>query len=271
MRVRWFSWVVLLVGGCTEYEVSAKADALAGADTEVDTADPYDEPDEPPEDPDDPCTEVVTAFDIEELSVLQDAASPNLVSYASGLAIPWYRDALVLNYMPDDGPGSSWRVSAVEVLIMVATGRFDSQPDGETLSIEVFDGANPRMAPTWKVSQPVIHGDLDWSDYSLPWDAAISGASGEYEQKGAWLRYDFTSTIPDSGMVSPEFVVGVQWEYLSRVAVGYSNFNRACDRNWTEWDPGSGWIMNGDSTSGDGCSWPMLRVEIERTFSDDCE
>ena len=28
-----------------------------------------------------------------------------------------------------------------------------------------------------------------------------------------------------------DFVVGVQWEDMSQVAVGYSNFNRRCDLN----------------------------------------
>tara|TARA_B100000575_G_C23032648_1_gene594499 strand:- start:230 stop:1063 length:834 start_codon:yes stop_codon:yes gene_type:complete len=270
------SCALFLAAACTEYDVTAKTDDAAGAaDAAVDTAEPV-EPSEPPaEEPDEPCTEVVTAFDIEELSVLQDAASPYLVATQSPLHTtsgPWYRDALVLTYLPpDDGFDSTWRVAAVEVLVMVPTARMGTLPDGERLTIEVFDGANPRMAPSWTETQPIVYGDLSWSDYVLPFDAAISGISGDFNQRGAWARFDFRSTISESGMVSPEFVVGVKWESMSQVAVGYSNFNRACNRNWTEWAPGSGWNMNGDSSTGDVCSWPMLRVEIERTFTDECE
>ena len=261
---------------CSEYDMTPKTDTLPGeSDASTDTAAPLAPDEEAPDEPDEPCTEVVTAFDIEELSVLQDAASPYLVMNQSPFhsgTDAWYRDALVLEYLvPDDGFESTWRVSAVEVLVMVPSWRLGTHPDGELLSIEVFDGANPRMAPSWTESQTVVHADLSWSDYVLPSDAAISGASGDFNQKGAWLRYDFRSTISEGGMVSPEFVVGVQWQNNSQVAVGYSNFNRACDRNWTEWAPGSGWNMNGDSNTGDVCSWPMLRVEIERTFTDECE
>jgi hypothetical protein len=318
MRVWSMGGFALLWAGCSEYDVTAKAEAAPGpgasatdtaeppasdtgsaepppdandtGETPVEDPPPDDPPpDDPPDDdpPDDdppeddpptdtaePCTEVVTAFDIEELSVLQDAASPFLVWNRSIFHIhnPWYRDALILSYTPPaDIPDLSWRVSAVEVLIMVATERFETHPDGETLSVEVFDGDDPRTDPTWKVSQPVVHADLTWADYTLPADAAVSGDVGEFEQKGAWLRFDFRSTIPDVGMHFTDFVVGVQWEDMSQVAVGYSNFNRRCDLNWTEWEPGSGWVLNGTTEMGDVCSWPMMRVEIERIHAGDCE
>ena len=88
--------------GCSEYDVKSTDEAepgdgvTHGKDTSVpsapeeegeDTAPPEegiieDPPPEedPPADTGEPCTEVVTAFDIEEVSSLQDAASPFLVS-----------------------------------------------------------------------------------------------------------------------------------------------------------------------------------------------
>ncbi len=283
--------------GCSEYDFKSTKETAPGMDTaaetveepdlepdpepEEDTEEPTteDEPSDPEvptedEDSGDPCTEVVTAFDIEEVSTLQDAASPYLVTDPRllGFAEPWHRDALVLTYaIPADEPDTSWRVSAVEVLVMIATERFETHPDGGMLGIEVFDGSDPRTAPTWTATQTVNKAELTWTSYTLPFDAAISGPLSEYHQQGTWLRFDLTDVVPETGMTSAEFVVGVQWEELSQVAVGYSNFNRACDRNWTEWAPYSGWRLNGDATSGSQCSWPMMRVEIERIYTDDCD
>jgi hypothetical protein len=281
--------------GCSEYDVKSTdgVDPGDGFTHGKDTAAPFvpDEDDEdtaapdegiiedpppeedPPADTGEPCSEVVTAFDIEEVSSLQDAASPFLVSMmgSTGMYEPWYRDALVLDYtVPESGPGESWRVSAVYVLVMVPTERFDMYVDGENISVEVYDGEDPRTSMGWTVTQAVYRDDLEWSDYALPLDAAISGHFSDFSQKGAWMRFDLTGVIPGAGMSSTTFIAGIQWESLSPVGVGYSNFNRACNRNWTEWSPGSGWQLNGDLSSGSHCSWPMLRVEIEHTYSEDC-
>ena len=283
---------VLFMAGCTEYNVKSTESPSDAPDREPveDTAAPISDeeepeespgddsaitetPDEDPPDSGDPCSEIVTAFDIEEVSTLQDAASPHLVSLMTSMPYsPWYRDALVLDYvLPESGPAESWRISAVYALIMVPTSRFDSFPDGSLISIEVYDGPDPRTATGWSLTEAVNRPELIWSDYTLPGDAAISGYFGEFSQKGAWLRFDMTGVIPDTGMTSPTFVTGIRWEVLSPVAVGYSNFNRDCSRNWTEWSPGSGWQLNGDSTSTAHCSWPMWRVEIEHTYTDDCD
>ena len=288
------SWLIscLLVFACSEYKMQSTEDAAGTLDEEPaeDTAPPVDEEEEPedpappedtanietpeedPPDTGEPCTEVVTAFDIEEVSTLQDAASPRLVSMMTGsMYTPWYRDALILDYVvPESGDAETWRISAMYILIMVPASRFDAFADGELISVEVYDGPDPRTAAGWTVTQAVNRAELTWADYTLPWDAAISGYFGELGQKGAWLRLEFAGVIPDTGMTSSSFVAGIQWEELSPVAVGYSNFNRACDRTWTEWSPGSGWHLNGDDTTSDHCSCPMMRVEIERTYSEDC-
>ena len=274
-----------VVVGCSEYKFKATGEDAQPADDELDEAEPLediadtgeeavDETDGPDESVDeDPCSEVVTAFDIEEVSELQDAVSPFLADLeaARGIFRPWYRDALILNYrVPELGEGESWRISAVDVLVMVATERFDSFADGLPLTVEVYDAADPRVVPAWAVTTTVQKNELSWDNYALPFDAAISGSFSEFTQKGAWLRFDMTEVIPETGMTSEEFVVGIQWEVLSQVAVGYSNFNRACDRNWTELELGSGWNLNGVPGETPTCSWPMLRVEIEHTYTEDC-
>ena len=280
-----------LLAGCSEYKFDsldeeseeaedvAEEDGAMPLDPDGDTGATDLPPDEgvdedPPEDPeDDPCTDTVTAFDIEEVSALQDAVSPFLAANetAMGIFSPWYRDALILDYtVPTSGEGESWRISAVYALIMVPSGRFDTFADGQPLTVEVFDSNDPRTVMGWTKTEPVVKGDLEWSDYTLPFDAAISGSFSEFDQKGAWMRFDMTGVIPETGMSADQFVVGIQWETMSQVAVGYSNFNRACNRNWTEWELGSGWNLNGTSDTDLGCSWPMLRVEIEHIYTEDC-
>ena len=286
-------YLVAVLAACSEYKFDSVNDdpESAGEETEEDGALPLDPdgdtgatdlppdegvdedpPGDTPEDDDDPCTDTVTAFDIEEVSTLQDAVSPFLADVEpTGIFSPWYRDALILDYtVPTSGESESWRISAVYALVMVASGRFDSFADGQPLTVEVFDSDDPRTVVGWTKTQDVVKGDLAWTDYSLPFDAAISGSFSEFTQKGAWMRFDMTDVIPETGMSSDRFVVGIQWDTLSQVAIGYSNFNRACNRNWTEWELGSGWNLNGSSDADLGCSWPMLRVEIEHTYTEDC-
>ncbi len=269
------SCLVAMGVGCSEYKFKATSEAAEPADEMSEATPLEDVADTGVEalDEEDPCSEVVTAFDIEEVSELQDAVSPFLADLetATGIYRPWYRDALILDYnVPDLGEGESWRISAVYVLVMVATGRFDSFPDGLPLTVEVFDAPDPRAVPGWTVTETVQKSDLTWDNYALPFDAAISGSFSEYTQKGSWLRFDMTDVIPDTGMTSDQFVVGIQWEELSQVAVGYSNFNRDCARNWTELELGSGWNLNGEPGEVPRCSWPMLRVEIEHKYNEDC-
>jgi len=288
MRLGKEIWLLALLCACSEYKFDSvddepdegaeelEGDGPSTLESDDDTGSLELPPDEgvdedPPDD--DPCSEVVTAFDIEEVSALQDAVSPFLADLesATGIFNPWYRDALILDYtVPSSGEGESWRISAVYALVMVASGRFDTFTDGLPLTVEVFDSADPRTVLGWSVTQNVVKEDLTWTDYVLPFDAAISGSFSEFNQKGAWMRFDMTGVIPDTGMSSSQFVVGVQWETLSQVAIGYSNFNRACERNWTEWEPGSGWNLNGVIGDAPHCSWPMLRVEVEHTYTEDC-
>ena len=159
----------------------------------------------------------------------------------------------------------------MDVLVMIPTSQFYNFQDGQEISIEVFDSNVPEQGASWVLTQPVIRDELIWLDYTLPYDAAIAGVYGEFEQKGAWLRFELSDEIPAEGMQSTDFIAGVRWFPPGTVAVGYSNFNRNCGLNWTEYGEGTGWILNSDSYAQETCSWPMLRVMIENRYLDDCD
>ena len=262
----------LLMSACSDYDIK---DITSPESLNTDSASP--ETDEnaqvedsgqettdtssPPVNEDD-CGEDFVAFDIEDVSTLQDA-----VNYPMG---SWSHDAVILNW--DDSqlsPDQTWRISAVEALVMIPTALFNSFPDDQVLNIEVFDGNNPTTATRWSASRPLIKSELSWSDYTLPFDAYHASIYNEFQQKGAWLRFDMTDQIPESGMSSSTFVTGIWWTDPGLVRVGYSNFNRDCSKNWTDY--GSGWILNTELSGQYTCSWPMLKVEIEIITPGDCE
>jgi len=266
------AWFPLLIG-CTDYQLKDfefeaspgqdgnKPEAESDGDTDTAT-------DEPPtdtqdiEEVEDDCTEELIGFDIDEFSTLQDA-----VNFSDG---GWTSDAVVISF--DDSilePDQTWRVSAVEILIMISVDQYDYFTDGQEINIQLFDSNNPTVGPSWTMTQQVVRSQLTWSDYTLPFDAYHAGLFGEYQQKGAWLRFDTTTIVPLSGMTSTDFIAGVMWTPPGMVKVGYSNFNQDCNKNWSDY--GSGWQLNSENPLYFGCSWPMLRVEIETTSPGDCE
>ena len=197
------------------------------------------------------CVNTNDAFDVEEVSVLQDAA-----------AYPGTRDAVIMDFDSGDfAADEGWRVVTVEALAMIPTWQFESYSDNEQLSIEIYDSNNPNDSTPWIVTQTINRADWEWREITLPDDAAIAGQSFDYEQMRAWVSFDFATTIPDSGMTSDEYLVSVAWSANSNLAVGYSNFNLACDKNWT--DSGSGFILNSTTANALECSSPMLRLEHE--------
>ena len=206
------------------------------------------------------CVNTNDAFDVEEVSVLQDAA-----------AYPGTRDAVVMDFDSGDfDADEGWRVVTVEALAMIPTWQFDSYDDNQQLSIEIYDSNNPNDSTPWISTQTIRKADWEWREVILPDDAAIAGQTFDYEQMRAWVSFDFATTIPDSGMTSDEYLVSVAWNTNSNLAVGYSNFNLACDKNWT--DSGSGFILNSTTANALECSWPMLRLELEtRRYEDTCD
>jgi len=197
----------------------------------------------------DPCIEEQTAFDIEEVSVLEDA-----------FALPSLRDAIVLdNRVQGLGSEDSWRVSSVDVLVMIANSHFGFYPDDMELTIEVFDADNPDNSNPFRKTQKLRKSDLSWELITLRNPATAV----DRQQKRAWWKFDFADVIPESGMNAERYIVGIKWSGNGEPTVGYSNYNRACSRNWT--NSGRGFINNGINhpVNDNECSWPMLRVQIE--------
>ena len=204
---------------------------------------PFAEP--PPED--DWCVSEETDFDIEEVSVLEDA-----------FGLPNLRDAIVLEYDASHlQAGETWRVRSVDVLAMIPDILFQYMDDSEELTIEVYDAASPLGTAPYVKRQNLPISQMQWETINLP-----GSSIGSF--KRAWWRFDFGSIIPTSGMHSSQYIVGIHWPASGEPTVGYSNYNRACDKNWT--NSGAGFFLNSNTESSLGnerCSWPMLRVNIE--------
>lgn len=203
------------------------------------------------------CGTPQRAFDIEEASVLQDAQGY------------WgMHDAVVLEFDPSQLPeGAEWRVRSVEIMPMIGASQFASFRDGQQVSVEVFDTGNPYSTP-WVTTQVFRKDELEWEDVRL----SAPDSATEYDQKRAWWRFGFEDRIPTTGMSGGPYLVGVVWEDASVPTLGYSNFNRSCSQNWTDYADGFGWVQNTGFLSDAECSWPMLRVNIEvLQLAEECE
>ena len=206
------------------------------------------------------CVDTKNAFDVEEVSILQDAAG-----YAGA------RDAIVMDFDSGDfDAGEGWRVVTVEIMAMIPTWQFEWYGDDIPLSVEIYDAADPNSTEPWVLTQTITKSQWDWQDIVLPADAAVAGQTLDYEQTRAWVRFDFSDIIPQSGMTSDQYLVSIAWDSFYAMAVGYSNFNLACDKNWTDW--GDGFVLNSTTAGSNECSWPMFRFELEtRRYQDNCD
>jgi len=194
------------------------------------------------------CVENTTGFDIEEVSTLQDA-----------FGLPMVRDGLSLEV---DVSADSWRPVSVDVLVMFPEWYFDWYEDDNTLSVMVYQGSEP-TGTGYLVSRRVRKAELDWSRLRLPASADWSG--DDRDQVAAWMSLDLSAAIPEGTFTGPDVFVGVGWDGLGLPNVGYSNFELPCRQNWTDYGDGR-WSQN----SGEDCSWPMLRIEIETLTEGDC-
>lgn len=193
------------------------------------------------------CATPDLAFDIEEASVLQDAQG-----------YPDMHDAVILSYDTSALPeGARWRVKSVDIMPMIAEFDYDWFMDGQQVTVEVWDAAEPNGTP-WKVTRTFHKDDHTWEPVTLP----AAATAFDPNQLQAWWEFDFADVIPTTGMTGPDYLVGVAWDASGGPTLGYSNFTRSCALNWTDYADGRGWVLNGD-TSGDECSWPMLRVGVE--------
>lgn len=271
MRVWPWIWVL----GCTDYDFKSVQENELGEDTaEVSTSsegddgptssdetDTNQDPNNEDNSSDEECTESYVAFNIEEVSTLQDAVSLSVAG--------WNQDAVVLSF--DDSilsANQTWRVSAVEILVLISDAYYPHFTDGQEINIQVFDAPTPQVTSFWTMTKGIVRSEHNWMSYTLPQDAYHASLYGEFQQQGTWVRFNTTEVIPSSGMGSSEFLVGVMWEEPGMVKVGYSNFNQDCERNWSNY--GSGWGLNSENPEFFGCSWPMMRVEIEIITHGDC-
>jgi hypothetical protein len=199
-------------------------------------------------------TEAESSFDIEQVSVLE--ATDVLENGA---------DAVILDHDSSQlPPNSTWRVSHVDVLVMVPSWAFAGYPASLGLSsvgltVEVWDTSTPihPQKPAYRLEQQLDPARLSWDTVSLP--------TGTY--KKAWWTFPLTAPaqpVITQPMTAQRFLVGVRWDTSGEPRLGYSDFNRPCDRNWT--DPGDGtWNLNSTFGQPNTCSWPMLRVGTEVT------
>ena len=237
-----------VTAGCGDYTLTAKFVE------EVEDTGAY-TPDAPVEgtgsatEEDDPCGST-TAFDIEEVSTLQDA-----------FGLPSVQDGLSLS-VPEQVASAGWRPTEVEVLVSYPAWYFDYIDDTNVLTATIYPADRPQ-GESWSVRATVRRGDLDWQPLTLPPDADWSGE--DREQMAAWMTFDFTDQIPVAGMNRTDYFVAISWDTWGFPNVGYSNFELDCTANWSDYGDGR-WVQN----SGVDCSWPMLRITTEVGDPEDC-
>ncbi len=191
------------------------------------------------------CGTPQQGFDITEASELQDAQGY------------WgMHDAVILDF-DDSGisADANWRARSVEIMPMIGVSEFDWFADGQQISVEIWDADNPLGTP-WTVTQTFHKDEHEWEAVTL----SDPTTAWEPNQMMTWWRFGFEDVIPTSGMTDGRYLVSVVWESDALPTLGYSNFNRDCGLNWTDYADGLGWKLN---ESGMGCSWPMLRVNME--------
>ncbi len=206
------------------------------------------------------CDATDPSFDIEEVSTLEDAVGPDLIE-ADGVVLDYDVEAL-----PTDGV---WRIMSVDILLMIPQDRFDNYPDDREMTVEVFISDDPTDgdAPTWSLTQAANLDALEFEEHIFTVPGAEASETDYYR---AWWEFDFSTETVDEGTTEPQFFVDLQWPQVRSPQVGYSNYNNACNRNWTIYDESSGWEHNSERPGGGGdddtCSWPMFRVNTGVTW-----
>ena len=248
--------ILVLLTACSEYNMGTYAPDAAGLKSDTGPVDfdieGFEEAEEEPEEDD--CVESTTAFDIEEVSTLQDA-----------FGLPHVRDGLTLSVTDEHTTGGrAWRPASVEVLVMYPQWYFEYYDDSNTLTAHFYPTGTPTGSAPYSRSIQIRKADLDWSPLTLPADADWSG--GDREQMAAWLSFELASVVGEDWLTSRDYFVSLQWDDMGFPNVGYSNFELSCAQNWTDYSAGS-YVQN----SGSDCSWPMLKMEIETLQPGDCE
>ena len=245
--MRWsFLLIVVFLLGCSDYSFSSLPPAP------IDDLEP--EPLDEPVAPEDDCIDSSTAFDIEEVSGLQDA-----------FGLPHVRDGLTLEVDPSAVQGDhSWRPVSVKVLVMYPLWYFEFYDDSNELSINFYPQGQPQGAQVFSKTRRIYKSELEWEELRLPADADWSG--DDRDQMAAWLEFDLSDIVPEEGYTHTDYFVSLGWDSMGFPNVGYSNFELNCPQNWTDYGTG-GYTQN----SGNDCSWPMLKIEIETLSPGDCD
>lgn len=190
----------------------------------------------------------------------------------------------MLNYtgpVAPEHPGGelAWGVKDVYVLVMIADSEFNTYPTTHELEVQVFDSADLRGVEPFRVRQALDPSQLTWSIHTFAGEP--TGATSDFPffkdlvYHWAWWKFDFSTVIPPTGMSSTTYGVAVSWVSGDRPLVAYSDFNRTCAENWTNYDDavpghslsGTGWEPNDIRFDTNICNWPMLKVSIERRES----
>lgn len=194
-----------------------------------------------------------SAFDIDQVSSLEATDS-----------LPRGADAVILDHDASQVPANAtWRVSSVDVLVMIRSTDFPGYPGSVGhasvgLTVQVWDANTPvnTQKPAYELRQVLDPAALTWTSATL--------STGSYRR--AWWTFKFaegtTPIIPATGMSAPQFLVGAKWDSSGEPQLGYSNFNRPCNRNWTDTGTG-GWKLNSSLGNSNSCNWPMMRVSTE--------
>jgi len=206
------------------------------------------------------CESDDPSFDIEEVSSLEDAAGAQW----------WMADAIVLDHEMGNAPeGSQWRVVSVDVLVMTSRSQFEGinpTPSGwedASLNVVVFDSNDPNATEpaVYSTTQTLNSDSLEWEDHTFEGSNTLAEES-DYVR--AWWNFDFSTQTSGKGMEADQYIVGIRWPELYIPEVGYSSFNRPCDRNWqVNADGTTEWLHNSVSSEADDCSWPMMRVHTQ--------
>ena len=184
--------ISLLTIGCTDYSMKAMTDDGDDGVESIDEELPAPEGEVEPAPEGDDCVEESTAFDIEEVSSLQDA-----------FGLPNVRDGLTLRI--DDevaADAHAWRPVAVKVLVMYPEWYFDFYDDSNTLTVNVHSTETPSSAAIASKTVQIRKVDLDWEPLLLPADADWSG--DDRSQMAAWgsptwATRTSSSTVPRTG------------------------------------------------------------------------
>lgn len=131
------------------------------------------------------CAGEAAAFDIEEISVLEDAQG-----------IVMGHDALELQLEVEVPEGARWRVRRVDVMPILPRDAAETYADGQKLTVEVWEGRDPTATTPWTVEQRFHVDELTWEDAWL----AHPNSTAEHRWTRAWWSFDFGETIPVEGM-----------------------------------------------------------------------